>query len=60
MIDEVINRTQGIPSGNEESYIEMRIPGGKVGLIIGKSGETIKQLQVTILLLSISEHYLYS
>ena len=26
--------------------IEMLVPGNKVGLIIGKGGETIKQLQV--------------
>lgn len=28
------------------SYDEIMIPGSKVGLIIGKGGETIKQLQV--------------
>ncbi|KAL8600841.1 hypothetical protein ACOMHN_056499 [Nucella lapillus] len=31
------------PEGN--SVLEMSIPGGKVGLIIGKGGETIRQLQ---------------
>lgn len=28
------------------SYEEIMVPGSKVGLIIGKGGETIKQLQV--------------
>jgi len=27
------------------SQIEMMVPGNKVGLVIGKGGETIKQLQ---------------
>jgi len=36
----------GGPEGN--SVLEMSIPGGKVGLIIGKGGETIRQLQVNI------------
>ena len=30
----------------QQGGIEMLIPGNKVGLIIGKGGETIKQLQV--------------
>ena len=34
----------GGPEGN--SVLEMSIPGTKVGLIIGKGGETIRQLQV--------------
>ena len=29
------------------SVVEMSIPGGKVGLVIGKGGETIRQLQVS-------------
>ena len=32
--------------GGATGQIELMVPGGKVGLIIGKSGETIKQLQV--------------
>lgn len=32
--------------GDMQGGIEMMIPGNKVGLIIGKGGETIKQLQV--------------
>ena len=31
----------------QQGGIEMMIPGNKVGLIIGKGGETIKQLQVS-------------
>ena len=33
------------PTGAGGSMFEMMVPGNKVGLIIGKSGETIKQLQ---------------
>lgn len=33
----------GLGSGN--NFVEIMIPGSKVGLIIGKGGETIKQLQ---------------
>jgi len=33
------------PSGAGGSMFEMMVPGHKVGLIIGKAGETIKQLQ---------------
>jgi len=36
----------GGPEGN--SVLEMSIPGTKVGLIIGKGGETIRQLQVSL------------
>ena len=43
-------KIQGGPLDNEDGgttgQIELMVPGGKVGLIIGKSGETIKQLQV--------------
>lgn len=41
------------------SYDEIMIPGSKVGLIIGKGGETIKQLQVrpNILLLHHALHF---
>jgi hypothetical protein len=33
--------------GGQTGQIELMVPGGKVGLIIGKGGETIKQLQVS-------------
>jgi ribosomal protein S3 len=33
---------------NGVTMIEMNIPGHKAGLVIGKSGETIKQLQVKV------------
>lgn len=32
--------------GEGHSVVEMSIPGMKVGLVIGKGGETIRQLQV--------------
>jgi len=35
----------GAPSGAGGASFEMMVPGHKVGLIIGKGGETIKQLQ---------------
>lgn len=31
--------------GGHPGFVEIMIPGPKVGLIIGKGGETIKQLQ---------------
>jgi len=34
------------PGSEGTGQIELMVPGGKVGLIIGKNGETIKQLQV--------------
>lgn len=34
--------------GDMQTVVEMLIPGNKVGLIIGKGGETIKVLQVKI------------
>ena len=35
--------------GQGEQYtLEMMVPGPKCGLIIGKGGETIKQLQVCL------------
>jgi far upstream element-binding protein len=34
--------------GDMQTVVEMLIPGNKVGLIIGKGGETIKVLQVNI------------
>ena len=38
----------GPPDGGS-TMIEIMIPGNKAGIIIGKGGETIKQLQVQIL-----------
>lgn len=32
--------------GEGSTVVELNIPGTKVGLIIGKGGETIRQLQV--------------
>ncbi|XP_064650196.1 far upstream element-binding protein 1-like isoform X2 [Lineus longissimus] len=47
LIQEIVEtgRSAGATVGENETQIEMMIPGTKVGLIIGKSGETIKQLQ---------------
>ena len=48
LINKIVDRGQGggidsLPDG--QSMVEMMIPGNKVGLVIGKGGETIKQLQ---------------
>ena len=54
-LDEIVSRGRGTPPSFHESSSnggpggsmqEMIIPAGKAGLIIGKGGETIKQLQV--------------
>lgn len=37
------------PGLGSNNFTEIMIPGAKVGLIIGKGGETIKQLQVNFL-----------
>lgn len=36
--------TNHVPDGH--TIVEMMIPGPKVGLVIGKGGETIRNLQV--------------
>ena len=41
----------------QQGGIEMLIPGNKVGLIIGKGGETIKQLQVSLCWKSVFTFY---
>lgn len=54
MLDEIVARGRGGPpgqfhdnsNGQNGSLQEIMIPAGKAGLIIGKGGETIKQLQV--------------
>ncbi|XP_046895074.1 far upstream element-binding protein 2-like isoform X4 [Hypomesus transpacificus] len=53
LLDEIVSRGRGTPpssfqeatNGQSGSVQEMMIPAGKAGLIIGKGGETIKQLQ---------------
>uniref|UniRef100_A0A8C7CEP8 KH-type splicing regulatory protein n=1 Tax=Oncorhynchus kisutch TaxID=8019 RepID=A0A8C7CEP8_ONCKI len=53
LLDEIVSRGRGTPpssfheatNGQSGSGQEMMIPAGKAGLIIGKGGETIKQLQ---------------
>ncbi|XP_040575832.1 far upstream element-binding protein 3 isoform X2 [Lepeophtheirus salmonis] len=37
--------TRGTPSMGNSGFYEVNVPGQKVGLIIGKNGETIKSLQ---------------
>lgn len=46
-IERIIAKGQGLPDGQGEghSMLEVMIPGNKVGLVIGKGGETIKSLQ---------------
>ena len=65
------NQPSPVPSNNTsftdgQNVVELMIPGNRAGLIIGKGGETIKQLQVNfddILLTNIKgarvEVYLY-
>ena len=52
MIRKIIERGQGGPDpaamARGDTMLEMLIPGNKVGLIIGKGGETIKHLQVKL------------
>ncbi|XP_029440612.1 far upstream element-binding protein 2 [Rhinatrema bivittatum] len=51
MLDEIVSRGRGERPGHDNSngqngsLQEIMIPAGKAGLIIGKGGETIKQLQ---------------
>uniref|UniRef100_A0A0B6ZGD1 K Homology domain-containing protein n=3 Tax=Arion vulgaris TaxID=1028688 RepID=A0A0B6ZGD1_9EUPU len=51
-MQQIIDRGQGLPHmggmdgmGEGSTVVEINIPGTKVGLIIGKGGETIRQLQ---------------
>ncbi len=48
LIDDIVSRGHESTNGQAGSMQEMIIPAGKAGLIIGKGGETIKQLQVRI------------
>ena len=36
----------GGDSGGGQTAVEVMVPGNKVGVVIGKGGETIRQLQV--------------
>ncbi|XP_038554849.1 far upstream element-binding protein 2-like isoform X1 [Micropterus salmoides] len=53
LLDEIVSRGRGTPpsschestNGQDGTVHEMMIPAGKAGLVIGKGGETIKQLQ---------------
>lgn len=47
-IDDIVSRGHESSNGQSGSMQEMIIPAGKAGLIIGKGGETIKQLQVRL------------
>ena len=46
-IERIIQKGQGLPDnfGGDQTMLEVFIPGNKVGLVIGKGGETIKTLQ---------------
>ena len=52
-IGKIITKGQGLPDNNSMSdgvtMEEVMIPGNKVGLVIGKGGETIKTLQVRVI-----------
>ncbi|KAL3053885.1 hypothetical protein OYC64_006252 [Pagothenia borchgrevinki] len=53
LLDEIVSQGRGTPpssyhestNGQSGTVHEMMIPAGKAGLVIGKGGETIKQLQ---------------
>ena len=47
MVDAIIAKGQGMPDPQEGgvTMLEIKVPGNKVGLVIGKGGETIKSLQ---------------
>lgn len=49
LIDDIVSRGHDSPNGQPGSMHEMIIPAGKAGLIIGRGGETIKQLQVCLI-----------
>lgn len=59
-IDDIVSRGHESSNGQSGSMQEMIIPAGKAGLIIGKGGETIKQLQVRLVqyLLYNYEHFI--
>lgn len=56
MLDDIVSRGRGGPpgqfhdnaNGQNGTVQEIMIPAGKAGLVIGKGGETIKQLQVSL------------
>ncbi|XP_075594226.1 far upstream element-binding protein 2 isoform X6 [Balearica regulorum gibbericeps] len=56
MLDDIVSRGRGGPpgqfhdnaNGQNGTVQEIMIPAGKAGLVIGKGGETIKQLQLTL------------
>lgn len=57
MLDDIVSRGRGGPpgqfhdnanGGQNGTVQEIMIPAGKAGLVIGKGGETIKQLQVRV------------
>ena len=62
LLDEIVSRGRGDPpasyhestNGQNGSVHEMMIPAGKAGLVIGKGGETIKQLQVRCMALALA------
>lgn len=58
LLNEIVSRGRGTPplssyhdssNGQNGAVHEMMIPAGKAGLVIGKGGETIKQLQVSFM-----------
>lgn len=57
MLDDIVSRGRGGPpgqfhdnanGGQNGTVQEIMIPAGKAGLVIGKGGETIMQLQVRV------------
>jgi len=57
LISQIMSKNQPspVPSNNAsftdgQNVVELMIPGNRAGLIIGKGGETIKQLQVCFII----------
>lgn len=45
---------------NSTQTIEVMIPGNKAGVIIGKGGETIRQLQVVMMMMTTVVEIIYN
>lgn len=45
---------------NSTQTIEVMIPGNKAGVIIGKGGETIRQLQVVMMMMTTMVEIIYN
>jgi len=50
LIGRIMSKGHDLPDMQTDGHVtlEMMIPGNKAGIVIGKGGETIKLLQVTL------------